>query len=53
MAQVLDPFLLQLAAHAAIDAQQRSKLTTRSVYAEILFNLSGIRHVSAAACPAL
>lgn len=39
-------FLLQLAATEALTAQARGKLTTRSLHAELLYNLSGSRHVS-------
>lgn len=44
--QVPDIFLLQLAATAALTAHARSKLTTRSLHAELLYNLSGSRQVS-------
>jgi tRNA threonylcarbamoyladenosine modification (KEOPS) complex Cgi121 subunit len=44
--QVPDIFLLQLAAAAALTAQARGKLTTRSLHAELLYNLSGSRQVS-------
>ncbi len=44
--QVPDLFLLQLAATTALTAQARGKLITRSLHAELLYNLSGTRHVS-------
>ena len=45
--QVLDVFLLQLAAAAALTAEQQGRLTTRSLHAELLYNLSGSKHVRA------
>ena len=44
--QIPDIFLLQLAAAAALTAHARGKLTTRSLHAELLYNLSGSRQVS-------
>ncbi len=41
-----DLFCLHVAAHKALLAQQRGKLTTRSLHSELVFNLSGSKHVS-------
>lgn len=34
------------AAHRALTAQRRQRLRTRSLHAELVFNLSGSKHVS-------
>jgi len=43
---VPDPLVLRAAAHKALATQQRGTLRTRSVHAEVVFNLSGSKHVS-------
>ena len=44
--QVADLFVVHLAAHKALAAQKRSKLTTKSLHSELVFNVAGIRHVN-------
>lgn len=46
--QVAGLFPVQLAAHRALTAQARGRLQTRSLHTELVFALSGSRHVSAA-----
>mmetsp|Transcript_19018 Transcript_19018/g.57475 ORF Transcript_19018/g.57475 Transcript_19018/m.57475 type:complete len:176 (+) Transcript_19018:122-649(+) len=41
-----DLFLLRVAAEIALQAQQRGKLKTRSLHAELVHNLSGSRHIT-------
>lgn len=42
---VPDALVLRAAAHKAAAAQQRGALRTRSVHAELVFNLSGSKHI--------
>ena len=46
LTQVADLFVVHLAAHKALAAQKRSKLTTKSLHSELVFNIAGIRHVN-------
>ena len=46
LTQVADLFVVHLAAHKALAAQKRSKLTTKSLHSELVFNVAGIRHVT-------
>lgn len=45
LSQVPDLFLLQLAADKALEAQKHGGLKTRSLHAELVFNLSSTRQV--------
>lgn len=44
-ALVPDPLVLHAAAYKALAAQARGGLRTRSLHAELVFNLSGSKHV--------
>jgi hypothetical protein len=44
--QVPDLFLLQLAAHKALESERMQRRTTRSLHTELVFNMSGSKHVS-------
>lgn len=44
--QVADPFVVRVAAQKALANQQHSKLVTKSLHAELVYNMSGSRHVS-------
>lgn len=44
--QVADPLIVQVAAQKALISQQRRKLITKSLHAELVYNMSGSRHVS-------
>jgi Kinase binding protein CGI-121 len=46
LSQVPDLFALKAAAYKALAAQQRGKLVTRTLHAELVYNISGSRHVS-------
>ena len=43
--QVADAFVLRVAAQHALAQQQQGKLTTKSLHAELVYNMSGSRHV--------
>lgn len=45
-AQLQDTFPLHVAAHKALTAQARGKLATTSLHTELVFNMSGSKHVS-------
>ncbi len=44
--QVADLFVLRIAAQQALAQQHRGKLITKSLHAELVYNMSGSRHVS-------
>ena len=44
--QVADLFVLRVAAQKALAEQHRGKLITKSLHAELVYNMSGSRHVS-------
>ena len=44
-AQVPDLFIIRLAAYQALLAHHTGSLTTRSLHSELIFNLSGSKHV--------
>ena len=44
--QVANAFVVRVAAQKALASQQRSKLITKSLHAELVYNMSGSRHVS-------
>lgn len=44
--QVADLFVLCIAAQQALAQQHRGKLITKSLHAELVYNMSGSRHVS-------
>lgn len=44
--QVADLFVVRIAAQQALAQQQRGKLITKSLHAELVYNMSGSRHVS-------
>lgn len=46
-AQLQDTFPLHVAAHKALTAQARGRLATTSLHTELVFNMSGSKHVSA------
>ena len=43
--QVADLFVVRIAAQQALAQQQRGKLITKSLHAELVYNMSGSRHV--------
>ncbi len=43
---VADVFCVHLAAHKALTAAARGTLSSRSLHAELVFNVSGSKHVS-------
>lgn len=43
--QVADLFVVHIAAQQALAQQQRGKLITKSLHAELVYNMSGSRHV--------
>ena len=44
--QVADLFVMRIAAQQALAQQHRGKLITKSLHAELVYNMSGSRHVS-------
>ena len=48
--QVADAFIVQVAAQKALAQQQQGKLITKSLHAELVYNMSGSRHVSLSFC---
>ena len=47
--QVADLFVLHVAAQQALAQQKRGKLITKSLHAELVYNMSGSRHVRTSA----
>ncbi|KAL3130593.1 hypothetical protein ABBQ38_008397 [Trebouxia sp. C0009 RCD-2024] len=45
-AVVADLFVVRIAAQQALAQQQRGKLITKSLHAELVYNMSGSRHIS-------
>lgn len=45
-AVVADPFIVRVAAQKALMNEQRSKLITKSLHAELVYKMSGSRHIS-------
>jgi EKC/KEOPS complex subunit CGI121/TPRKB len=45
-ALVPDALVLRMAAHRALCAQSRGRLATRSLHAEVVFNVSGSKHIA-------
>ena len=46
--QVVDLFVVRIAAQQALAQEQRGNLITKSLHAELVYNMSGSRHVSSA-----
>ena len=45
-----DAFIVQVAAQKALGQQEQGKLITKSLHAELVYNMSGSRHVSLSFC---